>query len=106
MTILGKYSVKAGAQTTIAMGYSATPVKVRNLDNGNDATILFAWVYNDTTLIASPQVASPPDVKLDADGARTIMPEQKTDSHGQFHSPRTFVIYNNGPGEISVEKLG
>ena len=97
-------TVKPGGQCTLEMGYSPDAVKIENLDQGLNASILYVWLYNDKDLVATPEPAPELPTQINAGGGRTVQPPQKTGSSGPVN-PATFVIYNEGPGEISVAKL-
>jgi len=96
----GKITVGPGDQASIALGFSPDAVKIENSDNGKNTTIRYAWIYNDGSLISTPETSPDTDVEINPGGARTLKPLQKNETN-----PSTFVFYNEGPGNCIISKL-
>lgn len=96
-TATGAAAVPAGGQCSIAMPFNPRQVMVANGSDTASATVICLWIY-------PAVIAITPGAQSIGPRAQVLLqpPPPQADPNGDMFSVSTLVIYNNGPGGVTV----
>jgi len=101
---MSAHTVPSGGQLSLDTQIDPVPLVVHNPSTSASVAFRYAWIYNDAVLIAQPEVASSDPTQLGVSDSLGLDPELAQGSSGAVE-PSTLVLYNLGPGELTVEEI-